>query len=345
MFPPMLSTIGLRGARAALVLAVLAGCSGDDEPAGPRLWDSCELTGDACSCVIREGGSTQEYPPADRCGGFNCCLLSESATGSSASCTCSDLSEACEDVAESAGMTVVTQCPPPGELLSSRAMCVPEGQRCPNRMTDDASGCCEGLLCLSNGDDDDSFPICRAGGAGDPDLELQCERATLLKQDNVEVTSGSLATSRGDLRFDDALFGTARVGAGGCLTELTIEFSGPAAGGGEPDGGDASCTLLLDASLRDGEWEVRRVLGSLEACEGYSGDGGGSFDERDRSLIPFGFSYVGEYCGARHAFGENCVAGDFEWELTGELAGITFEGSRLKATGVICGTPDDVACE
>jgi hypothetical protein len=287
---------------------------------------------------MRMGGSPQVFPPADDCGGYDCCLLSRSATGSSASCRCFDTTESCEDVAEASSSTVVAQCPPPGELLSARAMCIPEGGACPNRsldVEDEGSGCCEGLLCLSNGERE-AENECQAVGDRDPVGAVQCERATLLGREELEIVSGTLATDRGELRFDSAQSTIAAVGPS-CLVQLNMAFTASSDGG--------TCELVVDAVLFNGEWVVRRVLGSLEGCGGYSSSEGGTFDVREAADIPFAFSHMTESCGARHRFDESCVVGSFDWHLTGELAGITFEGSHLVAEGVVCSTGERDSCD
>lgn len=323
-----------------LVAVAIFGCSSDDEDAAPSGWDSCEINADGCACVIREGGSDQEFPPADDCSGYDCCLLSRSATSRTASCECFDTSESCEDVAEASSKMVVAQCPPPGELLSPRAMCVPQGGACPNRQSEQGSGCCEGLLCLSDGEE----TVCQASGSRDPELASLCEAATLQQTDALEVIAGRVATSSGDLSFDQAAFGTSDVGPSGCLNALTMQFKGPTTGGAD-GGGPAVCELVIDAQRRDGAWAVRRVLANVDACEGHTGAASGPIDVREAAEIDFDFSSVGEACGARDGAGEHCVSGTFDWVLTGELGGITFEGSRLIARGVICGGPNDETCE
>jgi hypothetical protein len=329
----------LRTVWAGFVAVALFGCSSDEEDAALSGWDSCELDADGCTCVIREGGSDQKFPPADDCSGYDCCLLSRSAASRTASCECFDTGESCEDVAEASNKMVVAQCPPPGELLSARAMCVPAGGACPNRASEERSGCCEGLLCLSDGEE----LVCQAIGSHDPELARACESATLQQSDDLEVISGSVATSAGDLTFDEAAFGTSDVGPSGCLNALTMQFTGPTAAGA--DGGAGVCELVIDAQRRDGAWAVRRVIANLDACDGHMGAASGPIDVREASEIDFDFSSVGEGCGARDNAGEHCVAGTFDWVLTGELGGLTFESSRLIARGVICGGPDDETCE
>jgi hypothetical protein len=324
---------------AGLVVVALFGCSSDEEDAASSGWDSCEIDADGCTCVIREGGSAQAFPPADDCGGYDCCLLSRSAADRSASCECFDTGDSCDDIAETSGKMVVGQCPPAGEALSTRAMCVPEGQACPNRASVERSGCCEGLLCLSDGEE----PVCQPLGARDQDLARLCESATLSRSDDVEVIAGNVATSAGDLSFENAAFGTSNVGPSGCLNALTMQFRGPRTAGA--DGGPGACELTIDAQRRDGAWAVRRVVASLDACDGHTAAASGAIDVREAAAIDFDFSSVGEGCGARDSEGEHCVAGTFDWVLTGELGGITFESSRLIAQGVICGGPDDATCE
>lgn len=327
---------------AALAAACLAGCGDDSEAEQQQLWDSCLRTESGCTCTRREGGAQQEYPPADDCSGYDCCLLHRSDNGSVATCTCMDLgsSESCEDHAGDSLM-VVQQCPPAGELLSPSAMCIPEGGRCPNRSLESGgeptSGCCEGLLCLSNGERD-AENECQAAGGRDPIGAVRCERATLLGREELEIVSGTLATDRGELRFDSAQSTIAAVGPS-CLVQLNMAFTASSAG----DGG--TCELVVDAVLFDGEWVVRRVLGALEGCDGYSGSESGSFDVRAASDIPFAFSQVTESCGAGHKLDANCVVGSFDWHFTGELAGITFEGSHLVAEGVVCSLDERTTCD
>jgi hypothetical protein len=324
---------------AGLVIVALLGCSGDDEDDAPSGWDSCEINEDGCVCVIREGGSEQAFPPADECSGYDCCLVSRSAASRTASCECFDTGGSCEDIAEASGKMVVAQCPPPGEALSARAMCVPEGQACPNRASEERSGCCGGLLCLSDGDE----PVCQPIGARDPELARLCEGATLRRSDSVEVISGDVMTSAGELTFDQAAFGTSNVGPGGCLNALTMQFRGPTTAGA--DGGPAACELLIDAHRRDGAWVVRRVLANVDACDGHTGAASGAIDDREAAAIDFTFSSAGAECGARDSADEHCVVGTFEWLLIGELGGLSFESSRLIVRGVICGGPDDEMCE
>lgn len=341
----MTSTAG-RGALVGLALLWLAGCSEEAEPKGPRAWDSCELTADRCSCLIREGGSDQQFPPADSCAGFNCCLLSESDDGVAASCTCSDLDESCEDAAERGGTTVVSQCPPSGELLSAQAACVPESEPCPNRASMDASGCCGSLVCISDGEDVPT-PVCTFVAEQDREHALLCERATLTGQEWLEIIDGEVTTSHGRISFDRALVDGSVVGPGGCVTTTRMSFLGPSR---SPDGGPGRCELTVDAVLREGEWVLGRTLASLEDCEGYSAaaEGSGSFEVAAPEPIPFGFSHETDFCGALQpalagasAF---CASGSFDWELTGTLGDVTFEGSHLTLRGVVCGDSDDT-CE
>jgi len=338
----MQNTMGWRGAL-VLAMTAVAGCS-DDEPAGPRVWDSCQLRATDCACVIRESGSELEFPPGDSCGGFNCCLLDDDAMSTAASCTCSDV-EDCDDVAERAGTTVVAQCPPPGEVLSERATCVPESETCPNRPGSTSSGCCGGLLCLSDGESDPQR-VCTAVEEEDRERAQQCERATLDGREWIEVTAGAVETSHGRLSFEHASLGSSFVGPGGCVTTIQMGFVGPTRGTG-PDGGVASCSLELDAELRNGEWVLRRVLGALDACAGYSGPAGeGVFDISAPEDIAFGFSHETQYCGAqeRPIASDFCASGTFDWELSGAVGGVMFEGSHLRAKGVVCGISEVDTC-
>lgn len=322
---------GCKVAIAAFVV-LFAGCSGDDDDDAPSGWDSCEIDAQGCTCVIREGGSEQEFPPADDCSGYDCCLLSRSESSRVASCSCFDTSESCEDVAEASDKMVVAQCPPPGEALSERAMCIPEGAACPNRASVTESGCCEGLYCLSDGHDPPEVS-CQPLKNREPAVVERCESATLSGQEAVEIVSGRVATSGGDVTFDHAAFGVSNVGEGGCLNAATLQLS---AGTG--------CELLIDVLLWEGKWISRRVLASLDGCTGFSGEGG-SFDVRETAEIPLTFSYTGEVCGAHDELSEHCVVGSFDWAIDGELNGLTFEGSHIVVKGVICGGKDDEACE
>jgi hypothetical protein len=192
-------------------------------------------------------------------------------------------------------------------------------------------------LCLSNGETD-AHDVCQGVGDRDPHLAEQCERATLLAGDELELHAGTMATDRGTFAFQAVESTIASIGPG-CLKQLNMAFTQAGNGDREP------CELVLDAVLFDGEWVVRRVLASLDGCAEYSGSESGTFDVQEAADIPFGFSSTVEECGARDKYDEHCAVGTFDWQLEGELGGITFEGSHLKAQGVVCGDPGEDTCE
>jgi hypothetical protein len=107
--------------------------------------------------------------------------------------------------------------------------------------------------------------------------------------------------------------------------------------------------LTLDAVLRDGEWVVRRAFGSLEGCDGYEAGGAdsGTFDVRAPEPIPFELSYDVHPCRAFEGLfpSRYCASGTFDWHLSGELGGVTFESSHIELRGVACGLSEDDSCD
>lgn len=334
------------GVIAGFVMWLVAGCAlldvelgGDDEPGGPRDWSSCDVNGDRCLCRQLEPGWQGSRGSVWSCGGFNCCLLSEGASESvSMSCECFDAPGSCEaEAASRQGSMIVTSCPPEGEhVAGAPTECADEGENCQRSYlaSQALSGCCEGTVCRANVD---QVRVCQRASANEIALAHVCERgaAQVSVMSGVEITQGSVSTSAGDFAFDQVQFAFAHGASGGCLNSIDMTIQGV---------GSSLCSLELRARMHGGAWQVEHVSGSIAGCDGFVSPGvfaSGLIIASDPAEIGFGFSFEGLSCDGRSA-DSYCVAGVFDWQLTGTIDGVAFNDSDLVAEGVVCfgGSPE-----
>jgi len=320
------------GAPAALLVAS-CGDARDDSASG-RKWVCFEQGLDDCSCQVLSAGESAAGPAeAEACSAADCCLLVQtSASDRDATCECL-ASNDCQAEADSRrDAQVVEQCPPAGEVVKSPVACAAEGENCRQQylQQNQLEGCCEGTVCKPGSGD---VPVCQAATAEEQSAARECSRlASSSELQRLELETATLATSVGELALPEPQYAFIGVGPGGCLNSLELDLR---------RGDDIDCYLRIAASLDAGELVIDRLSGSIDGCEGFTGDpeeplAGTLF--ADSSIESFGkLSFEGLACDGALIIESYCVAGRFDVHLDQNTLGeVGLNEQHLILHGAVC---------
>ena len=282
--------------------------------------------------MVEPGSTIAGSNEVDECSDTRCCLLTQaSASDLGAKCECLQTSASCDaEAAARAGSKVVSQCPPPGEAPSDAIACIAEGQSCSWSAEGD---CCGGARCAPNAA---GVQVCQTASTEELALAKECTRVA--KSDDIEKFDppvGELRTSVGNVAIPAVEHAFAGVGPNGCLNKLQLTL-----------GDYSTCGLDFTVALKGGQFVVTHFGGTLDDCEGYTGDPkeifGGTINESNSGVE---LSFQGLACDGDLIFESYCVAGTFDFHIPALTPShMTIEEQHVIVSGTTCSYEPDGAC-